>query len=595
MPRPWRSSSTAKSESPQTPSRTSASATPTTRPSRSATHAPPGSVSCEVGDRGRPAGVQLRLVLAGRRREERAARDGVGALDVVGAQGADADLGGGHARKSSSGGDWLPWSLPWPSPSRSSRTPARHKRRSQHKISAPTYNACPQCHSPRRPHRVCPVCGTYGGREVVDAARTATTTTTTTEPARGRRRSRSTPTARTSVPPRSPPGAAIAAAQGVARPALRPGRRDRRGAADGVEVVDAPVSIAKAADPARAARSTPDASIVQAAQRRRRRRGRRARQRRLDRRRARRRRSSTSSARPGIYRPGARRARARSPARRSRCSTSAPTPRSAREHLVQFAFMGAALRAAACSASSARASALLSNGEEATKGTPLVIEAHELLRRARAQAAARCDFVGNVEGTDVTNGAADVVVTDGFTGNVALKLMEGVSQAMLEADPRARALASHARKVGGLLLRPALRALRDEIDPEAPGRRLPARPAPARRRAARALHPLRHLAGDPAGRARRASRRRRSARTRRSRRRARCGACPTASGAGSSVPLVMTRDEVLTLVRDHLADELDLDPGAHRRGHALQGGPRGRLARPLHARPGARGHLRRAR
>ena len=42
-----------------------------------------------------------------------------------------------------------------------------HKRRAQHKISAPTYNACPQCHSPRLPHRVCPVCGTYAGREVV--------------------------------------------------------------------------------------------------------------------------------------------------------------------------------------------------------------------------------------------------------------------------------------------------------------------------------------------------------------------------------------------------------------------------------------------
>ena len=41
------------------------------------------------------------------------------------------------------------------------------KRRAQHKISAPTYNACPTCHSPRLPHRVCPVCGSYGGREVV--------------------------------------------------------------------------------------------------------------------------------------------------------------------------------------------------------------------------------------------------------------------------------------------------------------------------------------------------------------------------------------------------------------------------------------------
>ena len=55
----------------------------------------------------------------------------------------------------------------------------------------------------------------------------------------------------------------------------------------------------------------------------------------------------------------------------------------------------------------------------------------------------------------------------------------------------------------------------------------------------------------------------------------------------------MTREEVLTRVREHLADELDLDPARDRRGDALQGGPRGRLARPLHARAGARGHLRR--
>jgi large subunit ribosomal protein L32 len=53
------------------------------------------------------------------------------------------------------------------------------KRRAQHKISAPTYNACPTCHSPRLPHRVCPVCGTYAGREVIEheIAETAPTQT----------------------------------------------------------------------------------------------------------------------------------------------------------------------------------------------------------------------------------------------------------------------------------------------------------------------------------------------------------------------------------------------------------------------------------
>jgi large subunit ribosomal protein L32 len=49
---------------------------------------------------------------------------------------------------------------------RQSRARTR-KRRAQHKVSAPALNECPQCHSPRRPHRVCPVCGTYAGREVV--------------------------------------------------------------------------------------------------------------------------------------------------------------------------------------------------------------------------------------------------------------------------------------------------------------------------------------------------------------------------------------------------------------------------------------------
>jgi len=76
--------------------------------------------------------------------------------------------------------------------------------------------------------------------------------------------------------------------------------------------------------------------------------------------------------------------------------------------------------------------------------------------------------VGNVEGHDITNGAADVVVTDGFTGNVALKLMEGLSQSILGAV-RDAATSNLRSKLGGMLLRPALRTFRDEIDPEGPG------------------------------------------------------------------------------------------------------------------------------
>jgi glycerol-3-phosphate acyltransferase PlsX len=111
--------------------------------------------------------------------------------------------------------------------------------------------------------------------------------------------------------------------------------------------------------------------------------------------------------------------------------------------------------------------ALLSNGEEQIKGTPLVQEAHTLLAE-RAAASPLVQFAGNIEGTTVLTGEADVVVADGFTGNVALKLIEGVSQAML-GSVRAAATTTTRARVGGLLLRPALRELRDDIDPETPG------------------------------------------------------------------------------------------------------------------------------
>ena len=96
-----------------------------------------------------------------------------------------------------------------------------------------------------------------------------------------------------------------------------------------------------------------------------------------------------------------------------------------------------------------------------------MIEAHAALRE-RAAGSPALEFVGNVEGTDVASGVADVIVTDGFTGNVTLKVMEGISQAILGAV-RERATSSPRAKAGGVLLRPALRRFRDEIDPEGPG------------------------------------------------------------------------------------------------------------------------------
>ena len=101
---------------------------------------------------------------------------------------------------------------------------------------------------------------------------------------------------------------------------------------------------------------------------------------------------------------------------------------------------------------------------EADQGHRDVVAAHAALAGRRG-----LNFVGNVEGFAIGTGEADVIVADGFTGNVALKVMEGASAALLGAV-RAAALSSTARsKLGGLLLRPALRGLRDELDPEEQG------------------------------------------------------------------------------------------------------------------------------
>jgi glycerol-3-phosphate acyltransferase PlsX len=111
--------------------------------------------------------------------------------------------------------------------------------------------------------------------------------------------------------------------------------------------------------------------------------------------------------------------------------------------------------------------ALLSNGEEPTRGPEGLRAAHAGIA-SRASSVPEMSFVGNIEGTQLTQGAADVIVTDGFTGNVALKLIEGVSGTVLGAV-REVAESSPRTKLGGLLLRPALRRFRDDIDPERGG------------------------------------------------------------------------------------------------------------------------------
>jgi glycerol-3-phosphate acyltransferase PlsX len=134
------------------------------------------------------------------------------------------------------------------------------------------------------------------------------------------------------------------------------------------------------------------------------------------------------------------------------------------EHLVQFAHMGSAFAQAVMGIERPRV-ALLSNGEEPGKGTPELVSAHEQLA---GPGGTGLDFLGNIEGTQVTDGVADVVVMDGFTGNITLKLIEGVSGRTLRAI-RSAATSSTRAKLGGLLLAPAVRRLREEIDPETPG------------------------------------------------------------------------------------------------------------------------------
>jgi phosphate acyltransferase len=257
-------------------------------------------------------------------------------------------------------------------------------------------------------------------------------------------------------------GAALAAAQGIHVLLFGP-IAEIGDTPAGVDVIDAPVSIAKAADPAFAVRSTPDASIVQAA-------------RAVAEGRAQALVSGGSTGAAlaaglfnlrrdrGIYRPA--------------LALPVPIPGAAPvllldvganvscrpEHLVQFAHMGSAFAQAVMGVAAPRV-ALLSNGEEPTKGTPDLQFVHEQLAGPGGRG---LHFVGNIEGTQVTESVADVVVMDGFTGNITLKLIEGVSGRTMRAI-RDAAMSSQRGKLGGLLLKPAVQALRAEIDPEGPG------------------------------------------------------------------------------------------------------------------------------
>ncbi len=126
------------------------------------------------------------------------------------------------------------------------------------------------------------------------------------------------------------------------------------------------------------------------------------------------------------------------------------------EYLYQFAVMGSAYAERVMGITSPRV-ALLSNGEEEGKGPIVVRDAYGLLKKSKL------NFIGNVEGKDVPQGLADVVVSDGYAGNVLIKLSEGLAQTLvgfIKAEIKKRPLAV----VGALLAKPAFDALKSKLD-----------------------------------------------------------------------------------------------------------------------------------
>src|ERR687891_308188 len=131
------------------------------------------------------------------------------------------------------------------------------------------------------------------------------------------------------------------------------------------------------------------------------------------------------------------------------------------EHLVQFGHMGAEFAHDILGVEDPVVR-LLSIGEEDEKGNQLTLEANELLRESALR------FAGNTESRWLLDGDSDVVVADGFTGNVALKALEGTIRTILESL-RTELESSFRGRLGGLLIRPAARGIRKRLDPDTYG------------------------------------------------------------------------------------------------------------------------------
>ncbi|HEV3225679.1 MAG TPA: phosphate acyltransferase PlsX, partial [Acidimicrobiales bacterium] len=257
-------------------------------------------------------------------------------------------------------------------------------------------------------------------------------------------------------------GATRAAAE-VGVPVVLVGRPDELGSEHGLVVIPASEVIGMAADPASSVRTMKDSSLVRAAEAVR---------------------DGKASAMISAGNTGATMASALlrmgriKGVKRPAIATPIPVPGGTptvlldaganaecqAEWLVQFAQMGAVLARERYGIARPNVG-LLSIGEEAGKGNPLVKETHKLLRAAVLGDAT---FVGNVEGRDIMTDAVDVIVTDGFTGNVALKTLEGGMRALVAALFGVFAASDEAKAAADVLM-PGLLPLYAQLDPDSYG------------------------------------------------------------------------------------------------------------------------------
>ncbi len=129
------------------------------------------------------------------------------------------------------------------------------------------------------------------------------------------------------------------------------------------------------------------------------------------------------------------------------------------EHMAQSALMGSVYAERILKIKEPRVG-LLNIGEEETKGNEQALAAYPLLKQTKG-----IRFIGNVEGRDINKGTVDVVVCDGFVGNVVLKFGEGLANAIMTLVKEAIMNGGVLAKLGGLLIKPALRGLKKRLDP----------------------------------------------------------------------------------------------------------------------------------